>query len=408
MRFCMVTTFYPPFHFGGDAVYVRTLARALHRAGHHVEVVHCEDAFRVGGGQAPASPSPDGADDGIVVHRLRHPLRLLSPLYTQQTGRPGLKRRALEAILGRDFDVIHFHNISLVGGPGVLGIGRARVRLYTLHDHWLLCPTHAFWKNRRQACDRPTCLTCSIRSGIPPQLWRATNLIERELRHVDLLLAPSEFTARKHRLAGITRPIAHLPNFSRLDPGPRFERTPPARPRFLFVGRITASKGIADLVHLFARLPGYDLWVAGDGDLLEPLRQRYQAAANVCFFGKVEAPQLATLYGGATATIVPSLAPEALALVMLESFAFGTPVLSIDDGGCGAVVRATGAGVVYRGVDELEAAVHRLATDPTLGRELGARGRRVFEEQYNEAAHLAAYLDLLRPLLAADPKRGTA
>ena len=37
MRFCMVTTFDPPRHFGGDAVHVQSLARALVRAGHDVE-----------------------------------------------------------------------------------------------------------------------------------------------------------------------------------------------------------------------------------------------------------------------------------------------------------------------------------------------------------------------------------
>ena len=29
LRFCMVTTFYPPYHFGGDAVFVHRLAEAL-------------------------------------------------------------------------------------------------------------------------------------------------------------------------------------------------------------------------------------------------------------------------------------------------------------------------------------------------------------------------------------------
>ncbi len=34
MRFCMVTTFYPPFQFGGDATYVRALSRAPVARGH--------------------------------------------------------------------------------------------------------------------------------------------------------------------------------------------------------------------------------------------------------------------------------------------------------------------------------------------------------------------------------------
>lgn len=406
MRFCMVSTFYPPFHAGGDAIYLQALAGALRRAGHEVEVVHCEDAFRIHGTPG-AEPVPQ-RDDGIVVHRLRHPLGLLSPLYTQQTGQPGLKRRSLQAILKRDFDVIHFHNISLVGGPGVLGMGRARLKLYTLHDHWLLCPTHVFWKNRQRACDRPTCWTCCIRSGIPPQLWRLSNLIERELQHVDLLLAPSEFTARKHREAGITRPIAVLPNFSRLDPGPRFERAIPDRPRFLFVGRLIAAKGIAGLLDLFARLPQYELWVAGEGELLGAMLRRCRSADNIHFLGRVDTPRLSELYGAATATIIPSLVPEVLALVMLESFAHGTPVLAFDDGGCGEVLRTSEAGIACRDMSEMAAGVHALAADRALNRRLGARGRQAYQSSYTEQAHLAAYLGHIEGLLGTCPARGSA
>ena len=408
MRFCMVTTFYPPFHFGGDAIYVQALSRALRRVGHEVEVVHCEDAFRIRGAPACTAAGRDGADDGIVVHTLRHPLGPLSPLATQQTGRPGLKRAALRAILDRAFDVIHFHNISLVGGPGVLGMGRARAKLYTLHDYWLLCPTHILWKNRQRACDRPTCWTCSLRSGLPPQLWRRTNLIGRELEHVDLLFAPSEFAARKHREAGITRPIAVLENFSRFAPGQGREAANRARPRFLFVGRVIAAKGIGPLVELFARLPQYDLWVAGEGDLLEALVRRCRNVGNIRFLGQVDAARLPALYATATATIIASLAPEVLALVMLESFAHGTPVISLDTGGCGEVLRATGAGIVCRDMAELESAVHRLARDRELACELGSLARKAYRERYSQRAHVAAYLGRVHALLANGATRGAA
>jgi hypothetical protein len=70
MRFCMVTTFYPPYHFGGDALFVRALGRALVDQGHEVEVVHCEDAYRLGGGVAQTAPPED---DGVRGHRLPSP-----------------------------------------------------------------------------------------------------------------------------------------------------------------------------------------------------------------------------------------------------------------------------------------------------------------------------------------------
>lgn len=398
MRFCMVTTFYPPFHTGGDAIYVRALAHALRREGHAVDVVHCEDAFRVIGGEAVAAPAAD--EDGIVVHRLHHPLGMLSPLITQQTGHPGLKKRALRAVLDQGYDVIHFHNISLVGGPGVLELGRSRVKLLTLHEHWLLCPTHVFWKNKEKACDRPTCVMCSIRSGIPPQLWRLGNLITRELEHVDLLLAPSEFTAARHKAAGITRPIEVFPLFSRMEPRPA-KPAAPQRPRFLFAGRVTASKGIRQLVEMFRALPDYDLWIAGDGDLRHKLQADCTNVGNIRFLGLVDASQLSTLYGEATATVIPSLAPESMSLVALESFANSTPVVARNAGGCGELVRASNAGFVCEDEGELLVAIHSLARDPELARVLGQRGQRVYEQKYTQRVHMAAYLQRVSSLLAS-------
>jgi glycosyltransferase involved in cell wall biosynthesis len=404
MRFCMVTTFYPPLHAGGDAIYVQALARALSREGHDVDVIHCEDAARLAGARRPDTSLHEDRDGDICVHRLRHPFGFLSPLFTHQTGRPGPKLKALRALLERGYDVIHFHNISLVGGPGVLGLGRARVRLYTLHEHWLICPTHVLWKNRERACERPTCFSCSIRSGIAPQWWRRSRFIEHELRHVDLVLAPSAFSADRHRAAGIVRPIEVLPHFSRLDPGLAFVPGPPARPRFLFVGRVTVTKGVGVLAALFAGLPQYDLWIAGDGDLLPALEARYKNAPNIRFLGRVDAPSLTQLYGSATATIVASLAPEAHTLVALESFAHKTPVLALDVGGCGEAVRASGGGIVCRDVDDLATAIHTIARNPDVGRELGWRGRKAFEEKYTERTHVDAYLgQVVRLLTRAGP-----
>ena len=128
MRFCMVTTFYPPYHFGGDALYVQQLACELAGRGHHVEVVHCIDAYKLLSRKMP--DDNDKQIPNLKVHRLTSGYGALSPLATQQTGRPVLKSRRLREILSQRFDVIHYHNISLIGGPAVLAYGKA-LKLYT-------------------------------------------------------------------------------------------------------------------------------------------------------------------------------------------------------------------------------------------------------------------------------------
>ena len=51
MNFLHLTTFYPPYSFGGDAMYIYRLSHALADAGHRVDVIHC---LRLGG----LKPSP--------------------------------------------------------------------------------------------------------------------------------------------------------------------------------------------------------------------------------------------------------------------------------------------------------------------------------------------------------------
>ncbi|MGB8701569.1 MAG: glycosyltransferase family 4 protein, partial [Thermosynechococcaceae cyanobacterium] len=385
----MLTTFYPPYHHGGDATYVRALARALTQRGHAVEVVHCEDAYSIRRGYRTAPPPEE---DGIVVHRLRSRWKLLSPLLTQQTGHPVLKTQKLQAILQRRFDVIHFHNISLIGGPAILGMGQALVKLYTLHEHWLLCPMHIFWKNRQQACDRPECIRCCLRSGIPPQWWRYTSLLQESTAKLDAFLAPSEYTANRHRAAGFSIPIHLHPLFSTLDPGAPPPFVAGKRPKFLYVGRITAAKGILPLLKIFAELTDYDLDVVGDGDLRPQLQQAYQNHANIYFWGQMSQQQLIARYQGATALIFPSLAPETFGLVIVEAFACGTPVIAHNAGGSRELIEKTGAGFVYESESELISAIHTLAQTPGLRQELGARAYQSYQQNYTEKTHVDAYL----------------
>jgi glycosyltransferase involved in cell wall biosynthesis len=320
---------------------------------------------------------------------------MLSPLITQQTGKPGVKTTQLRAVLDRYFDVVNFHNISLIGGPGVLEMSKALVTLYTLHEHWLLCPMHIFWKNKVQPCDRPQCIRCCLRSGIPPQLWRYTDLIQRGLAHVDALLAPSEFTAERHREAGLKPPIHVLPLFSDIEPRSPIENGAPGRPYFLYVGRVTASKGIAVLLEDFLPLCDFDLLIVGDGDLRTALQRQYADHPHIRFLGPLSHNQLVPLYQKATALILPSLAPESFGLSVIESFACGTPAIVHAAGGNREAIDATGGGYVYESREELHQALTALAEDSRVREMLGRRARKGHEQYYTENRYLSAYLNLI-------------
>ena len=405
MRFCMITTFYPPHSFGGDATYVRNLSRALAARGHEVTVVSCTDSYMLS--SSAQTVEEEQNDAGVNVVRLRSRWGALSPLITQQSGHPGLKKSALAEILSASFDVINFHNISLIGGPGVLALGTAPVKLYTLHEHWLVCPTHIFWKNKTKACDRKTCISCSIRSGIPPQLWRYTGLRDRSLSHVDRLLSPSDYTARRHVEGGIQRPISVLPLFSSLEirDAPPLEQK--LRPSFIFAGRVTASKGIEPLLRVAANMPDVDLAVVGDGDQLATLRSEYATCPNISFHGRLPQGQLVGLYAGVNALILPSIAPETFGLGIVEAAACHTPsIVSHGSGGGAEIIERTGGGMIYSGDGELVAAMQKLAYDHQYLMELRSLAFAGYRNFYTEDHHMDLYLQTVAEI--ADSKRASS
>ncbi len=413
LRFCMVTTFYPPYAFGGDGIAVARLAASLAGQGHEVEVVHCLDSYRALA-REPTRETPTRIP-GVTVHALRSGVGPLSPLATHQTGFPVFKRRQLRRILDRRrFDVIHFHNISLVGGPGILRYGTG-VKLYTLHEHWLLCPTHVLFRFRREPCERPSCLRCTLAHRRPPQLWRYTPLLKSAVRHVDAFIAPSEFTRRRHLAAGLDRPIVCIPpGLGPDDPGGRGPGPAgaapalPARPFFLFVGRLDRLKGLQTVIPLFQGPGEADLVVAGDGGDAGELRRLAAGSDRIRFLGPVPGAVLPAVYARALALLVPSVGYETFAQVIIEAYAAGTPVIARALGPLPELVTGTGGGLTFRDAGELQQAMDRIRTEPELRARLAAAGHAAYRARFTAAAHLERYLGLIETLRAGRPARAPA
>jgi glycosyltransferase involved in cell wall biosynthesis len=408
VKITMVTTFFGGHSFGGDAAYVDRLCQALCRRGHEVHVYYCVDAFNAVRGIHPLRDYTP--TQGLHLHPLESGYGILSPLATQATGLPLFKATALrEALDAQDTDVVHFHNISLVGGPGVLGLGtnRRAVRIMTAHEHWLICPMHLLWKYDRKPCDGPSCILCSLAGRRPPQAWRYGRAIEKGLGHIDTLLFPSRHALEEHRGRGIEAmaPLLHLPYFLPDDWAAGIEDEEPEateRPYLAAAGRLVAMKGFQRLIPMMRYLPEADLRIAGTGPYEAELRALAKDLPNVRFEGLLGGVALARLFRGARSVVVPSLFPETFGYVVLEAFAVGTPVIVHEAGGALKETGVeSGGGLGYQTDGELLLAIRRMVHDEELRAELAARGfdRRIGE--WSEAEHIHRYFDLIGRLREA-------
>jgi glycosyltransferase involved in cell wall biosynthesis len=387
LRICMLTTFYPPWSFGGDGIQVERLSSVLAARGHDVTVVHSREAYRALGGE----PHDDVPDNGVRLVAIDAGMGKLSPTATYLTGRPLINRRKIERALDQPFDVLHFHNPSLLGGPALLRMGEG-LRLYTLHEQWLVCPTHVLWKYRRRVCEKPDCVRCTLSYRRPPQPWRRTGLLERSVAELDALIAPSATTARLHERFA---PLVRLERLDHFLPEPWPGAAPRGqRPYFLYAGRLEPIKGVDRLIDAF-RSRKEELVIAGSGSLEDRLRRRAADLQNVRFVGWIEQPELADLYQGALGLVLPTLGHESFPLVVLEAFARRVPVIARRFGAQAELVEQSGGGLTYASGTELTTALDRLSADEGLRRELGKRGRTAYEKRWTPEVHLTGYFALI-------------
>jgi glycosyltransferase involved in cell wall biosynthesis len=251
-----------------------------------------------------------------------------------------------------------------------------RVEADLLHAHWL----PSGW--------------VAARTGRPfvVQVWgtdlelarRAPRLARPVLRRARLVIAASTELAEAARRLG-ARDVRVIPSGVDLPDEVGAEAQPP---EVLYAGRLSAEKGVLDLV---AAADGIPLVVAGDG----PLRERVPGAR-----GFVPHDELQGLYARAAVVACPSHR-EGFGVACLEAMAHGRPVVAGDVGGLRDLVvhGETGYRVPPGDVPALRAALERLLADPELRRRLGAAGRERAGEHFSwdavTDATLAAYDEAL-------------
>lgn len=394
LRILMLTTFYPPYSFGGDGVSVQRMAQALARRGHEVTVVHDENAFLSLGGRMPEASGTVTSKDGVEVIGLHSRLGMVSNLLVQQTGRAVLHAKRLRQIVAdKRPDILWHNNVSLMGAPGILDIA-APLRVYEAHEHWLVCPTHVLWRHDQKPCDTRQCLRCVIAHRRPPQLWRATGMLNRQLDNMDLIIAKSQFSRDKHRAFGLKQDMEVLPLFlPQLTISPASADTPPMHPRpyFLFVGRLEKIKGVQDLLPAMVRHGQADLLIAGDGDYAETLKTQAAGNPHVHFLGRLTPDALSAYYASAIASLVPSLCYETFGAILIESFRMGTPVIARRLGPFLEIVETAGGGLLFDSEDDLVAAMAQMQDTSGSRTRLAAAARRGFDENWREDRVLSAY-----------------
>ncbi len=158
---------------------------------------------------------------------------------------------------------------------------------------------------------------------------------------------------------------------------------PAEPPHVLYVGRLSAEKGIEELARATEDVPRV---IVGDG----PLRHAVPDA-----IGFVPPAELGYYYDRAAIVICPSRR-EGYGVVAREAMAHGRPVVASAVGGLLDAVEHERTGLLVPPGDAgaLRTAIERLLLDPTLRARLGAAARERASERFSWAAATSATLEV--------------
>lgn len=317
-------------------------------------------------------------------------------------------------------DVVHVHNTFPLISPAIFpAIGGSAARVLTLHNYRIFCPAaipmragqvctecldrHSVWPAIRYGCYRNSrAATLPLALGVG--LHRALGTWREE---VDAFIALTIFQRERLCAAGLPADRVHVkPNFFPGEPAVRTweERAPYA----VFVGRLSAEKGVRDLLRAWqcwgSSAP--ELRLVGDGELRAELT-RMASGLPVRFFGQLDAAAAQEQIAGARLLVLPSVCYEGFPMVVREAFAFGTPVAASDLGPLPTIVGHGGSGLVFPpGAPESIFRVVRAAwEEPDMLERLGRGARAEFEARYTEGTNYAKLMDIYQSAIHVSQSR---
>ena len=333
------------------------------------------------------------------------------------------RRRMRECLHDYAPDIAHIRGIYHHLSPSILWeLKRQHVPvLYHVNDFKLLCPSYNLVANGRacEACSGGRffhVLTedCYVGPWTSAAVLAGEAYLHRWLhtyeRCVDLYLAPSQFVREKLIDNGFPADrIEVLAHFQEL---PGEDQLVPDERYVLYFGRLSAEKGVSDLLRGMARVSHIPLVIAGDG----PERARLEwlmrdlHLRNVRFTGRVDGAELEKLIAAASFSVFPSHAYETLGKSILESYAWGRPVIASDLGSRRELVEHGKTGLLYTAGDceELARVIDFLCSRPDLARQMGEAGREHVRQKHDPEQHLDAILKIYSRLISARTRMATA
>lgn len=304
-------------------------------------------------------------------------------------------------------EVIHVHNTFPLISPSLYwAANRARIPIVqTLHNFRLLCPQAMFlreskvcedclgkvpWRGVVRGCYRGSPAQSLVLASMVT-LHRAIGTWQNK---VTRYIALNEFCRSKFIAGGLPADrIAVKPNFVDFSAPPEV-----LRHGFLFVGRLSAEKGVNVLVDAVRQVSGVAVCVAGTG----PEDHLLDGVAGLQPLGALSGEAVRIAMSQSAALILPSIWYENFPRTLVEAFGCALPVIASNLGALADLIEDGVTGLLFEpgNANDLAAKMQWAQQNPEQMLQMGRNARKLYEAKYtadrNYDQLIAIYSDAIK------------
>lgn len=399
-------TWYPS---GGDWTYIDSICKIYESNGHTII------PFSVQNEKNFKTPYSNYFIEGIDYNKYYKKIAIVSGIKTFAKSIYSVEsKNKLQLLLSETkIDIAQLNNISSYQTPSIIPVlKKAKIPIvWRILDYRLICPNSTFLSNGKICEDcykhkyyMAVVNKCKKESVLASAVFAIESYAYYLLpyyKQVDMFLFQSEFTRDMFVKFGYdikkTYVIENSYDSSNIQPNYQ------GKDYILYFGRLSQEKGILTLLDSMKMIPNVLLKIVGDG----PESKNYvdyaneNSITNVTFLGPKWGAELEPIIKDCEFVIVPSEWYEPSPYVVLQSFAYGKPVVASSIGGLKDLILNNKNGLLFKAGDSISLAqtISNLMTDKNLIREMGANARIILEKKYNSKRYYSETITVFTNLI---------